>query len=338
MPTPQPTSSPSLSPSLSPTNPCNLSPELRALGIRLLAESVSTTADLNDPDSAQGMALNWITNEDAIEPVLCPDDAKLLQRYIMAVFYFGMGGGTWDQCNAPADFNNQQAIDNANELCNRLVTPFPIPNRIGETSTDAWLSPVNECFWGGLACYGDDTSNRTLCMDQIDFEADGLSGTLVSELSHLDDLRFLILEQGTTSGPIPSAFGDFESLLVLDMDFNELTGPIPEELYNARTIQQLDLNNNTLTGKISTRINEFRFLRFFQINSNLMTGTIPTEMGDLEFLNWAFMGDNNFVGIMPPEVCALRNNTEPAGVLQGLVVDCSPPDPEVECSCCSSCT
>jgi len=43
-------------------------------------------------------------------------------------------------------------------------------------------------------------------------------------------------------------------------------------------------------------------------------------------------------GSMPTEICDNRNNTSPPGFLGTLVADCNPPDnPEVECSCCSSC-
>ena len=54
------------------------------------------------------------------------------------------------------------------------------------------------------------------------------------------------------------------------------------------------------------------------------------------------MSEDEFTGVMPEEVCALRNDTEPPGNLELLVTDCAGesenPEPEVICTCCSSCT
>ena len=407
-PTPAPTTvEPTFEPTEGPSFPCNLEPEERAAQIRELLSTVSDPALFDDPATPQAQALNWITNEDTIEPVLCPNEIgegctrggsvnPLVQRYALAVFYYGTDGDDWEQCSAPDDFSDPASIAVADAACERVVTPFGVANeRVGDTSTDAWLGPVNECFWGGVACWGSDTPNLNLCIDQLDFgecrlctccvrfaircahttllssppsaENDGLSGSLVEEVSVLDTLRFLILEQGTISGPIPASFGDLERLLILDMDFNDLSGSIPDEIYGLRSLQQLDLNDNEITGSISPSIGDLEFLTFFQIDHNLLSGTIPTEMGELDNLSKslsyllgnhahilctnhltrifpfyattgiAFLSVNDLTGTMPEEVCALRNNTSPPGVLGVLVTDCAGDPPEVECPCCSSC-
>jgi len=94
----------------------------------------------------------------------------MIQRYVLAVFYFATEGGDWDQCSAPNDLDNPASIAAANNACDRVVTPFGVANdRVGDTSTDAWLGPVNECEWGGVACWGMDTPNLNLCIDQLDF-------------------------------------------------------------------------------------------------------------------------------------------------------------------------
>jgi len=255
----------------------------------------------------------------------------------MAAFYFATDGDEWEQCSAPNSYS-PPAIADANEECSRIVTPFPVTNpRLGATSTDAWLTPVDECEWGGVACWGTPDS-RNGCMDQIDFENDGLSGSLIPELHNLQELRFFILEQGTISGKIPSEYGLFEKLLIFDMDFNDLTGSLPQELFNMKLLQQLDLNDNELTGALPSNIGQLSTLTFLQLDHNQFDGNIPTEVGALKELRIAFFNDNDFTGVMPSEVCANRNNTSPPGLLGTLVSDCNPPgNPEVECSCCSSC-
>ena len=287
-PVPSPLST-TIPPGPTPTNPpvdsCGLTPEQRAQQFRELALTVTDASTLDNSDSAQARALDWLVNEDALDPPVCPDDGecKALQRYIMASFYFASGGGSWDQCNAPDEYT-PAAIAAANAQCDRVVTPFPVNNpRIGDTATNAWLTPVNECEWGGLACWGT-TDNRRFCMDQIDFENDGLSGSLIPEMANLDQLRFFILEQGSISGQIPTEYGLFDKLLIFDMDFNDLTGEIPDELFNMELLQQLDLNDNELTGPISTRIGQMNTLTFLQLDHNELNGNIPTEVGNLKAL------------------------------------------------------
>ncbi|KAL3804686.1 hypothetical protein HJC23_008501 [Cyclotella cryptica] len=335
--TPEPSPSPTvLTPA--PSFPCNLTPEDRALQLRQLYAAFSNDALFDDPTTPQAQALDWITNEDAL--TICPDDnsCQPLQRYTLAVFYFATNGGAWDQCNAPSDFNDPAAIEAANNNCNRVVTPFAVPNqRVGDTSSDAWLSPSNECEWGGVACWGADTPNLNLCIDQLDFENDGLAGTLVDELGALDSLRFLILEQGDLFGTIPTTYGLLERLLILDLDFNNVQGQLPDEIYGLSSLQQLDLNDNLLTGTISTLIGQLSLLTFFQIDHNEIIGEIPTEMGELEQLRIAFLSDTNLSGTMPAEVCANRNNTNPPGNLGVLVSDCAGNPPPVVCTCCTSC-
>jgi len=292
----------------------------------------------DDPSTPQAQALDWITNEDTL--TVCPGDNSChpLQRYVLAVFYFATNGGAWDQCNAPSDFNDPAAIEEANNNCDRVVTPFAVPNqRVGDTSSDAWLSPSNECEWGGVACWGADTPNLNLCIDQLDFENDGLAGSLVNELGALDSLRFLILEQGDLTGSIPTTYGLLERLLILDLDFNNVEGQLPNEIYGLTSLQQLDLNDNLLTGTISSLIGQLSLLTFFQIDHNQITGVIPTEMGELEQLRIAFLSDTDLFGTMPAEVCANRNNTNPPGNLGVLVSDCAGNPPPVECTCCTSC-
>jgi len=154
-----------------PTDPvplvCGLPVDIYESQMRELALTITDAATLNNQGSPQAKALNWLLTEDTLDPPVCPDDGPCgaRQRYIMASFYYASGGGTWDQCNAP-QLNTAGAIALANANCDRVVTPFPVNNpRIGATSTDAWLTGVDECLWGGLACWGtdDDRNGKISC-------------------------------------------------------------------------------------------------------------------------------------------------------------------------------
>ena len=86
---------------------CNLTKEERASQIRELMSTVSDPSHFDDPSTPQARALDWITNEDAIEPVLCPNEIgngcsrggtvnPLIQRYVLTTFYFGTNGENWN--------------------------------------------------------------------------------------------------------------------------------------------------------------------------------------------------------------------------------------------------
>ena len=188
-PSPAPTTAdPTGLPTLSPTFPCDLTPDERAAEIRELLSAVSDPALFDDPTTPQARALDWIANEDALEPPLCPNAIgegcalnsrfgsanPLVQRYVLAVFYYATeGDASWTTCRAPTDPDDPASVAAADAACDRVVTPFGVQNqRVGATSTDAWLGPVNECQWGGVACWGADTPNLNLCIDQLDFGED----------------------------------------------------------------------------------------------------------------------------------------------------------------------
>ena len=63
----------------------------------------------------------------------------------MAVFYFSTDGPNWVECSAPDDLSDPASIAEANANCALEV-------EIGQGGTDAWLTPVSECQWGGGAC------------------------------------------------------------------------------------------------------------------------------------------------------------------------------------------
>mmetsp|Transcript_38887 Transcript_38887/g.81738 ORF Transcript_38887/g.81738 Transcript_38887/m.81738 type:complete len:495 (-) Transcript_38887:11-1495(-) len=343
-PTPNPTPNPTRNPTPAPTTAsptpapiiakCGLTADERRSQI-VDALSVISFPDLfQDSSSPQSKALEWILDEDSAK--LCPDDAdneddtNLVQRYVMAVFYYSTDGDEWKECNAPADFNSQASIATANAACKlttvNATTIFPNDVR----GTNAWLSPASECTWGGLSCYSPNSENNAYKINVVEFENNGLGGTLPPEMEQLTALRFFALERGTMTGAIPDSYKNLKSLLLLDFDFNRLSGPLPDALWELTNLRQLDLNDNQFTGELSGDIGKLRALRFFQIDNNNLEGEIPAGLGDVPNFSLIGLSGNDFTGAMPQNVCDLRPSP-----LQTLVVNC-----DVECEipqCCTSC-
>ena len=129
------TSSPSASPTFTTTQfptliGCNSTAEQRRLAILDLLDSVADPILIRDGSSPQGLATNWLINEDDLH--LCPDAPKLIQRWVMAVFYHSTGGDGWVNCTA----SGQTVCGNATYY----------------TDKERFLSAFSECRWGGVSC------------------------------------------------------------------------------------------------------------------------------------------------------------------------------------------
>jgi len=88
------------------------------------------------PGSPQEQAITWFVMKDLRENGLfCPNSKnrdKLTERYIMAVFYFSLGGDTWKKCGR-------------NTQCNTIT----------KNHEDPYLSNNDYCNWYGVTCIWD---------------------------------------------------------------------------------------------------------------------------------------------------------------------------------------
>ncbi|KAL7533639.1 hypothetical protein ACHAXR_005361 [Thalassiosira sp. AJA248-18] len=326
-PTPSPTTPAPTDAPMEAIGACGLTASQRRAQIIDKLSDVSSASTFNQVPTPQRLALDWIVDEDGAQ--LCPDDASLVQRYTLAVFYYSTNNNkTWKKCAAPQNFN-PGSVAAANAACTlttvNATTIFPDDVR----GTNAWLTPDSECLWGGISCHPANSPNANQ-VNVVEFEGNGLAGTLPSEMEQLDSMRFFALERESLTGPIPASYGNLKSLLLLDFDFNKLDGELPSSLWGLTNLRQLDLNNNKFSGTLSGDIGQLKQLRFFQIDNNNMEGAIPSALGDITNFSLIGLSGNKFEGAMPDKVCDLRPSP-----LQTLVVDC-----DIECSvpeCCTSC-
>ena len=119
---------------------CNLPSQVRRNMILSVLNTVSDPAALSTVGTPQNTAAEWLISED--EEVRCPDDNKLVHRYVMALFYFSTNGDDWTRCNQ------------GDSTCGS-VAPF-----LGQ---DNYLSGSHECNWAGLTC------DAEQCITYIEF-------------------------------------------------------------------------------------------------------------------------------------------------------------------------
>ena len=115
---------------MTPTNFPTLSPttiELSNLVDSLASEGISQLSDLQNRESPQGKAIDWIANDPYTElKGLTELDVSFIQRYALAVFYFSLGGDAWTACHSNDD--SCSATENG------------------------WLTSNDECSWFVVTC------------------------------------------------------------------------------------------------------------------------------------------------------------------------------------------
>ena len=105
---------------------CNVSQDFRATLIFSCLVHSSSLIDLLDPTTPQYRAMKFLTDDD--DPGLCPDDPNIVQRFVLAVVYFQMGGDNWTLCGR-SDLIACRGLN---------LTP--------------WMSNRHECQWYGITC------------------------------------------------------------------------------------------------------------------------------------------------------------------------------------------
>jgi len=164
--------------------------------------TVSEQSDLDTADSPQGGAASFITTTDPL--ALDADDEKFLQRYIMAVFYFGISNygnlDAGDECDWPGVTCNGNNKITKISLSGHQITGT-IPSEIFKITT---LSEI-------------DISNNTL------------DGNLPGGLNGLNSsLRILNLSDNNLSGNITDDFyANLTALETLNLNNNNFESIMP---------------------------------------------------------------------------------------------------------------
>jgi len=161
-PTSEPTVTPSTAPSAAPTYLCNVDPITRRdLIYNIIAPDVTSPEELNDVGSSANLAFEWLVGDDTY--YICPDDAKIIQRYVVAKMYFQQEGENWIECSHP-DYSSSPD----DPSCNPDESNG---NVLGGTT---WMDGTHECDWAFITCDSD------LCITQIEVDENNVGGTLVS--------------------------------------------------------------------------------------------------------------------------------------------------------------
>jgi len=291
-------------PTISPTWP-----EEKSKIIQNIIDVVGQTS-LTVEGSPHALAADWLLNTDPLQ--LSHDAETLIQRYLLALFYFSTSQrAPWKSCN-PSNSNETMECSYAT-----LIYAFPEIQYELETKI-RWLSEKHECFWAGVVC--DDYQVRA-----IELTGQDIVGTLPSELAMLSSIQSITLAWNDFYGTVPSEMFRMQQLVNLELQYNFFTGQVlSTEPYTTNlerlvltgnmlsgniaacvklpNLKGLYVQDNNLSGTIPNEIENARFLSFLRMEQNFLKGTIPSEIGNLANLKELWLFRNTFTGTLPREL------------------------------------
>lgn len=277
-------------------------------------QSVVGEAATSDFTSA-GMAANWMLYEDPGKLLKPRSDQAWIQRYLLVYTYFATTlnrSSAWLSCNPPTE--DELKLDDSDSCMFTYSTELPGGTVVYDlVPSQRWLSAVDECQWGGVACgvTVEDEINidsdaegsnipikstmRRLAVTSIDLADQSLRGSLVTELSALPMLQVLDLSHNGLQGTISENFG---SLKTLRLQHNAIQGSIPSNFFNEQSVmKELNVGSNFMTGTIPNEVGLASFMTDLYLFKNRFTGSIPS-LGNMPLVN--FHGQqNSFTGVMP---------------------------------------
>jgi len=283
----RPSTSPS-SPSTSSSSPNGIQPTNSAVLDLLTTKSFDMGEALRIPGTAQNKAYLWLLGNEFLDRY---SDRRLLQRYVLATFFYSTLGEDW-------------------------------------TSQTDWLGDRDECSWYSRSsrspCDSFDTF-QNLEMDynnlkgelppELGLLSDSLeriilrggpsshiAGRLPSELGYLKKISHFYIPGNHISGSLPSELGEWSSLKQMDISDNRFTGTLPRSLFaNAVALEIMDIGNNRFSGALPKEVGSMQSCQRFNMADNLLSGAIPTEIGNLWRLQ-SFHGGSNMLSVLPSEI------------------------------------
>jgi len=174
----------------------------------------------------------------------------------------------------------------------------------------------------------------TARLRSLEFDSNGFSGTIPDDISLFTSLNAVVFDFNDFEGSIPTQIGSMSMLEILAVKQNQLRGTLPEELGFLDNLVLMDLGGNSLMGTIPDTFSLLSSLAVLDLSSNQLTGEVHSVLGSLGDLDALRLNHNDLTGDLDPIFCARNLNSHP---IVSFLADCGGANPEVICTCCSSC-
>ena len=173
------------------------------------------------------------------------------------------------------------------------------------TSAKSWRSEAPICTWEGLLCEnGDRQDNERITSIRLD--ANGLSGTLPSEVWTLPNLRTLSLNNNprlvVDLGGLAAAARTLEVLYLSQTNMRSLEG-----ISAATSLKELHVTGNGIDGTFPDELFALSHsIEAIHLAENNFFGSFPTNIGDMTNLHSIFAYQNDFISTIPSELGKLK--------------------------------
>lgn len=255
------------------------------LGIEETLQLAVGSEKLYNPSSPYYEGMQWILHKDPMQ--LDPTDENLLQRYLLATFYFETHQlGDWRSCN-------HQGEDDPDDTCDFLKIVGISPLAFEGIPGIRWLSDNHECSWAGIFCDELDQVRH------LDMEGQAMQGTFPAVVTLLQYVQSLSFPWNDFTGTLPSEIGSMKHLLNLELQFNQFSGNFPTTWSSARNLQLINLGKNQMTGTLPPEISELTSMKGLFLFDNLFSGNFPEEMAELSLLTFLRLNANFFSSTIP---------------------------------------
>jgi len=310
----------------------------------LLGEVIESSVGkaIYDNTTHEHEALAWLADSDPKRLDEIAPLEELLQRFVLANFYFSTHGDMWtDQYNffskkSVCDWNDKTSgvFCNDNDQVSEILMSESnlngtIPHDIGLLSHMEILNLSRNEIMGTIPVSLGIMSSLT----SIDMSNCGFSGAIPQSFAMLLDLVFLDLSFNSLEGEDDidalkdlenleelhlsrnnlegnvGAFGDSGSLRVVDISYNNIGGTMADSFADGKMLKILKLNNNQIRGQIPAGIGKLWNLVEFDISVNHLTGSLPSEVQDMVTLQTLKLNSNELQYGLPSEVGYLNDLT-----------------------------
>jgi hypothetical protein len=196
---------------------------------------------LDDPDSPQWEAYQWMANDDPLTTA-DTETARLKQRYALATLYAAL-----------ADEMPQFALQ---EECAWPTVACGTQNATADWQVSE-LNMANQSFTGTIPPEIELLAPSLVKLDMADNPE--LHGSIPEELYNLVNLKYLYLHHNAMTGTLSESFGKTQLLQDIYLGNNAFTGPIPDSLGSRqgtrplrKLIFRIALTNSFVVGKLTT--------------------------------------------------------------------------------------
>jgi hypothetical protein len=157
-------------------------------------------------------------------------------------------------------------------------------------------------------------------------------GSIPESIFSASMLLWFSLWENQFSGSLSSKLGNLVELEFLNLSSNDLTGVIPSEMGLLNNLVYLYIDSHSFNSTIASKIGLLTRLDQLELQDNQLSGSVLIELVSLVSATSVKLFANNLTGSLESVFCQ-----QPSAVLRKVDADCGGVDPQVECSCCTTC-